>query len=140
MEQGTIKIEENNSGHFNVSAKLYNGDIWLTKHQIADLFEVFVSAVSAKLKSLFKNGLLDENEVIRNCEVVRRNSFSYSIGKTYVDLYNMEAILMLSFHLKSKKTEVFRKWVQTHVRRNIENKEIPLIVASMAAYKLNELN
>lgn len=140
MEQAYINIEETTNGNFSVNVKFHNSNIWLSKHQIANLFEVFISNVAAKLKVLFKNGLLDENKVKRNCQVKRKSSISEERGKAYMDYYNMEAILMLSFHLKSKKAEVFRKWIQTQLRKKMEEKEIPLIVASMGFHKYPERN
>lgn len=39
--------------------------IWLTQAQIADLFGVFVSVVSANIRAILKNGILDEDRVFR---------------------------------------------------------------------------
>ncbi len=38
MERGYIKIEENSQREFVVEAKLIDGNLWLSEHEIADLF------------------------------------------------------------------------------------------------------
>ncbi|MCD8031089.1 MAG: hypothetical protein LUF85_09805 [Bacteroides sp.] len=134
MKRGYIKIEETANGHYRVKAELYKGTVWLTQYEIADLFGVFESTISSKLKTLFKNGLLREEEVKRNVEVIRSTAKSSSKGQTYIDLYNMEVILMLSYHLNSMKITIFRKWVQTVLNEHIESKEPLQVLDSMFFY------
>lgn len=58
MERGYIKIKENDDNQLIVEAKLINDTLWMSKHEIADLFNVFVNAVGKNLRSIFKSGLL----------------------------------------------------------------------------------
>ena len=39
--------------------------VWLTRHQIADLFGVFVPAVGSNIRSILKSGILCEERVYR---------------------------------------------------------------------------
>ncbi len=41
MNKGYITIRETNHKSFVVEVKLIDGNLWLTKHEIADLFNVF---------------------------------------------------------------------------------------------------
>jgi hypothetical protein len=50
MERGKIKIENNT-----VHIKLHQGTVWLTQHQIADLFGVFVAAVNSNIRTILKS-------------------------------------------------------------------------------------
>lgn len=65
MERGYIKIKENKDNQLIVEAKLVNCTLWMTKHEIADLFNVFVSAVANNLRSIFNSGLLNKDDVTR---------------------------------------------------------------------------
>lgn len=76
--------------------------VWLTEHEIARLFGVFVSAVSANIRSIFKNEILHEGKVCR-----RRN---FEDGG-FVDTYNLEMITALAFRLKSQEAEWLRQWI-----------------------------
>ncbi|MCM1501102.1 MAG: protein-tyrosine kinase [Bacteroidales bacterium] len=86
--------------------------VWLTQSQIADLFGVFASAVSANIRSILKSGVLDEDRVSRRTRCRNGN---------LVERYDLEMITALAFRLKSEKAEVFRKWI-------VERATIPEIV------------
>lgn len=75
---------------------------WLTQNQIADLFGVFASAVSANIRSILKSGVLDEGRVFRRTR---------SRNGNLVERYDLEMITTLAFRLKSEKAEVLRKWI-----------------------------
>ena len=87
-------------GH--VTIRPTNGGVWLSQHQIADLFGVFVSAVGSNIRSILKNGILREERVYR----CRRNR-----DGNIVELYSLEMITALSFRLRSPNAETFRRWI-----------------------------
>ncbi|WP_416993622.1 protein-tyrosine kinase [Alistipes ihumii] len=76
--------------------------VWLTQSQIADLFGIFTSAVSANIRSILKSGILDENCVFRRTRCRNGN---------LIERYDLEMIMALAFRLKSEKAEVFRRWI-----------------------------
>ena len=80
--------------------------VWLTRHQIADLFGVFVPAVGSNIRSILKSGILREERVYRR----ERNR-----DGGIVELYSLEMIAALAFRLKSGNAEAFRRWL---VRRD----------------------
>ena len=76
--------------------------VWLTRHQIADLFGVFVPAVGSNIRSILKSGILCEDRVYRR----ERNR-----DGGIVELYSLEMIAALAFRLKSGNAEAFRRWL-----------------------------
>lgn len=64
--------------------------VWLTRHQIADLFGVFVPAVGSNIRSILKSGILREERVYRR----ERNR-----DGGIVELYSLEMIAALAFRL-----------------------------------------
>jgi len=97
MNTTSITIEEGR-----VIIRQENGGVWLTQHQIADLFEVFVSAVNSNIRSILKNEILKEESVSHT----RKNGKD----KT-VTVYNLEMITALAFRFKSRKAEQYRRWI-----------------------------
>ena len=75
-------------------------DIWMTQHQIADLFECFVAKVNANVRSILKSGVLDERKACRE--------HTYKNGNI-VELYGLEMIMALSFRIKTRNAELFRQ-------------------------------
>ncbi|OAV73881.1 Virulence protein [Bacteroidales bacterium Barb7] len=58
MEKGYIRINGIEGKSPSVEAQLVNNTVWLTKNEIARLFNVFVQTVGNNLRSIFKNKLL----------------------------------------------------------------------------------
>ena len=105
MNRGTIKIRETEHHEFVVEIQTADGNLWLTKHEIADLFNVTISSISNCLYSIFKSGLLQEKDVTQ-IHLFNRN------GKPcQTTLYNLEALIFVSYRIGSGEAKVFRQWV-----------------------------
>ncbi len=76
--------------------------VWLTQHQIADLFCVFVSAVGANIRSIRQSGILREEDTCR--------MKLYKDGSS-VEVYSLEMIAALAFRLDSREASIFRRWI-----------------------------
>jgi hypothetical protein len=101
MERGYIRIKENRDNQLIVEAKLVNCTLWMTKHEIADLLNVFVSSVGNNLQAIFKSDILREEDVTRihksenngrQCEVTE---------------YNLEALIFVSYRIASYEARGF---------------------------------
>jgi len=105
MNRGNIKIKETNHHQFIVEAQLVNGTLWLTKHEIADLFNVSIGIASNNIHSIIKSGVLREEDVTR-IYLIERN------GKPcQTTLYNLEALILVSYRIASFEAKAFRHWV-----------------------------
>ena len=111
MKREIITIGENGKVHIPTTP------VWMSACEIAALFGVFSGKVNSHIKSIFKEGLLREDEVMRTL------SFKGGAG----DLYNIEMITMLSFRFASPQAKSFRKWI---IRKLTEKKRTspPLLV------------
>jgi hypothetical protein len=105
MNRGNIQIQETDHHQFIVEVKLADGDLWLTKHEIADLFNVTVTTVSNSLRSILKSGILREEEV------TRIHLFDQNGKQCQTTLYNLEALIFVSYRVASGEAWVFRQWV-----------------------------
>ena len=85
LHRGNITITglEDINRHPTVSVKLENGNVWLTKHELARLFGVFIQAIDANMRSIFKSRILNESEKQPEVLVV----FNASDNQTFIS-YN----------------------------------------------------
>lgn len=109
MENSMIKIE---NGFVQIPQ---SSEIWMTGHQLADLFGCFVNKISANVRAILKTGVLDESKVCR--------IYHYKNGD-FVEQYNLEMIIALSFRIQSRNAETFRKYLL----KKLSKPEIPEIL------------
>ena len=110
MKREIITIGENGKIHIPTIT------VWMLACEIASLFGVFSGKVNSHIKSIFKDGLLREDEVMQTLLFRDRA----------VDLYNLEMITMLSFRFASLHAQLFRKWA---IRKLTQKKSTtPLLV------------
>jgi len=107
MERGYIRFKENEDNHLIIEAKIVNCTLWLTKHEIADLFNVFVSTVGNNLRAIFKSGLLHKDDVTRTYK------YENNGRQCEMTLYNLEALIFVSYRIASYEAQAFREWVMT---------------------------
>lgn len=53
MERGYIQITEEEIGKPIVEVKIVNGTVWMFKHEIARLFDVYLQTVGNNFRSIF---------------------------------------------------------------------------------------
>ena len=105
MERGYIKIKENKDNQLIIEAKLVNCTLWMTKHEIADLLNVFVSSVGNNLRSIFNSGLLHKEDV------TRIHKYEDNGRRCEMTLYNLETLIFVSYRTASFEAQAFREWV-----------------------------
>ena len=133
MERGYINITENDKQEFTVEAKLINGTLWMTKHEIADLFNVFVSSIGNNFRAIFKSGLLREENVTRT------HKYENNGRPCEMTLYNLEALIFVSYRIASFETRAFREWVMTALTeytRTKPKRETEVLIAYNLSSKL----
>jgi len=123
MDTGSIKISSTG-----VKITPVNGTVWMTKHQIADLFEVFVSKVGCNILSILKSGVLWEPDVCR--------TYHYNNGN-FVEQYNLEMIIAVSFRIKSRNAEVFRRFI---IEKSFRIENTTRLILPIHIKDINNLN
>lgn len=118
MERGYIKIEEKNAKELVITVKNVNCVLWMTKHEIAELFNVYVNTVGNNLRAIFKSGLL------RKEDVTCMKESEYDGLMTGAVYYNLEVLVFLSYRINSCEAELFRQWISgaIHDRFSSERK------------------
>lgn len=130
MERGYIKIKENETNQWIVEAKLVNCTLWLSKHEMANLFNVFVNSIGNNLRAIFNSGLLREEEV------TKIHKFENNGRQSEVILYNLEALIFVSYRISSYESRAFREWVMkalTEYTRTKPKKTEVLIVYNLSS-------
>jgi hypothetical protein len=71
LPNSEIILYQTDDGKTKIEVRLENDTVWLNQAQICELFQKAKSTVSEHLKSIFNEGELDENSVVRNFRTVQ---------------------------------------------------------------------
>ena len=112
MNKGYIKIKQTEHHRFVVEVQTVDCNLWLTKHEIADLFNVSITSVSNSLHSILKLGVLLEEEV------TRIHSFDQNGKQCQTIIYNLEALIFVSYRIASGEAKAFKEWVMNILYKN----------------------
>jgi len=137
MERGYITIKENSENQLIVEAKLVHCTLWMSIHEIADLFNVFVNSIGNNLRAIFKSGLLREEEVSRT------HKYENNSRQCEVTLYNLEALIFVSYRIASYEARAFREWLMkalTEYTRTKPKKETEVLIVYNLSSKLPEIS
>ncbi|GHU83702.1 hypothetical protein FACS189415_6550 [Bacteroidia bacterium] len=105
MEKGSIKFIYEDGKTPSLEVELANNNLWLTKYEMAHLFNCFVQKVDANLRSIFKDKLLWESDVCHN------NRYTDNKGNERQTMYyNMEVLIFVSYRVNSLEAKVFRQF------------------------------
>jgi hypothetical protein len=122
MRWGTITIRNTNSDNIQVYIELSeDGTVWMTKNEIASLFDVFSSSVEVNLKYLFKSNRFGNKEVKKEKTQILSNS-----QKCIVEYFNLEIIIALSYRLDSYICILFRQWIAQQVSTSLKSSSLAI--------------
>lgn len=101
-------------GEVRVDVILKDETVWLTQKAMQDLFDRSKSTVSEHISNVFKEGELDESQVVRKFRTTADD------GKDYeVSYYNLDVIISVGYRIKSQRGTQFRIWATKTIKEYI---------------------
>jgi hypothetical protein len=92
-------------GDIRVDVFVNDETVWLTQKAMQELFDRSKSTVSEHISNIFKEGELEENQVVRKFRTTADD------GKEYeVSYYNLDVIISVGYRIKSQRGTNFRIW------------------------------
>ena len=104
----------------NVEVRFEDETAWLTQDQMSVLFSKSKSTISEHIKNVFKEGELDEKEVVRKFRITTPHGAIE--GKTQsheVNFYNLDVIISVGYRVKSLRGTQFRQWATKRLKEYI---------------------
>lgn len=112
--QSEFILYQTEDGGTRVQCRFENETVWLTQQQMAELFQTTKQNVGQHLKSLFAEGELVQDSVVKE-------SFTTAAdGKNYATrFYNLDVIISVGYRVKSLRGTQFRIWATQRLREYI---------------------
>ena len=105
MPYSNIIMYTTEDGLTKIEATFENDTVWLSRDQMAELFQRDRSVIGKHINNIFKEGELDKDSVWA------KFAHTASDGKNYnVEYYNLDVIISVGYRVKSIRGTQFRIW------------------------------
>ena len=111
---GQFLVYQTEDGKLKIDVQFEGETVWLTQQHMAQLFQTTKQNVGQHLKSIFAEGELVQDSVVKD-------SFTTAAdGKNYLTrFYNLDAIISVGYRVKSAVATRFRIWATRQLREYI---------------------
>ena len=119
-----IVIFRTDDESINVEVRFEDETAWLTQDQMSVLFSKSKSTINEHIKNVFKEGELDEKEVVRKFRITTPHGAIE--GKTQsheVNFYNLDVIISVGYRVKSLRGTQFRQWATKRLKEYKDDRE-----------------
>jgi hypothetical protein len=111
---GQFILYQTEDGKLKIDVRFEGETVWLTQQQLSELFQTTKQNIGQHLKSIFAEGELAQDSVVKNFFTTAAD------GKRYAtNFYNLDAIISVGYRVKSAVATRFRLWATQHLREYI---------------------
>lgn len=113
-DQSKFLLYTSQNGEIKVNVLLQEETVWLTQKGMQELFGKAKQTISEHINNIYKEGELQENQVVRKFRTTA------SDGKLYdTAFYNLDVIISVGYRVKSLQGTQFRIWATKVLREYI---------------------
>jgi hypothetical protein len=98
-------------GEVRVDVFVNDETVWLTQKAMQELFERSKSSISEHISNIFKEGELEENQVVRKFRTTAGDDKDYEFS-----YYNLDVIISVGYRIKSHRGTQFRIWATKRLK------------------------
>ena len=114
ISRGEIVLYQTADGRTSIDVKLENETVWLSKEQMAILFERDRTVISRHIKNIFQERELDENMVCaKSAHTTPHGAIDGKTQTSIIELYNLDVIISVGYRVKSHRGVQFRRWANS---------------------------
>ena len=107
-----IIIYNTADGKAEIKLYAYNGTVWLTQAQIAELFTKNISTISRHIANIFDENEIEEKSNLRFMQIANSDK--------PVALYSLDVILAVGFRVRSPRGTQFRQWANNTLKEYLQ--------------------
>lgn len=111
-EHGDIIIYQTEDGLTKIDVSFENDTVWLSKSQMAELFQRDRSVISKHIKNVFEEGELSTESNVQNLHIANSDK--------PVDFYSLDVIISVGYRVKSQRGVQFRIWATNILKEYIK--------------------
>lgn len=112
-----ILLYQTKDGKTKIEVKLEDETVWLTKKQMAELFNVKKQDIDYHVQNVFETGELEKNSTTKNILVVQQEGSR--MVRRNIDIFNLDIIISVGYRVNSYRGTQFRIWATQQLREYI---------------------
>lgn len=112
-KNGEIILYNTEDGTTSIKLKAQDGTVWLTRMEIADLFQTTPQNITLHIQEVYKEGEAESGATSKDYLLVQ--SEGQRTIQREVKLYNLSIILAIGYRVRSPRGVQFRKWATAHL-------------------------
>ena len=116
-EQSELIFYQTEDGLTRVQIRLYEGTVWMTQAQLAELYQVGVPTVNEHIHNLFAEGEVLPEATIRKFRTLRTEG-NRSVSRT-LEHYSLPVVVAVGYRVRSPRGTQFRRWATTRLEEYI---------------------
>lgn len=110
--RGEMLIYQTEDGLTKIDVSFENDTVWLSKNQMAELFQRDRSVISKHIKNVFDEGELSPESNVQNLHIANSDK--------PVDFYSLDVIISVGYRVKSQRGVQFRIWATNILKEYIK--------------------
>ncbi len=114
MSNGELILYTTEDGKTSIQLKAQEETVWLTRTEIAELFQITPQNVTLHVKEIYATKEVEIESTSKDYLLVQ-NEGGRHIRRT-VKLYNLSVILSIGYRVRSLRGTQFRKWATMHLQ------------------------
>lgn len=114
MGNGEIILYAAEDGSAVIQLRAEGGTVWLTRTEIADLFQTTPQNITLHIQGIYEEREVDLESTSKDCLLVQSEG-GRSVQRE-IKLYNLNMILAIGYRVRSSRGTQFRKWATTHLQ------------------------
>lgn len=112
QNHGEIIVYQSEDGIARVDVLMENETVWLSKAQMAELFQRDRTSISRHISAIFQEGELDQKSNVQKMHVPNSDKL--------VEFYSLEVIIAVGYRVKSQRGTQFRQWATARLKEYIQ--------------------
>lgn len=106
--KGELILYQTEDGLTKIDVRMENETVWLTRNQMADLFDRDISVIGRHIRNIFEEGELVEESNVQKMHIANSDK--------PVEFYSLDVIISVGYRVKSLRGTQFRIWANSILR------------------------
>lgn len=118
MEENSIVLFQSKDGVVKLPVSIDSETVWLTRAQMAELFDKDRTVIGRHIRNAIKEGEIDEKVACAKfAHTTRHGALPTRWQKHNVDVYNLDVIISVGYRVHSQRGVEFRRWATSILKK-----------------------